>query len=51
MADLAAKHIEPKSGLSYEDLWSERKHDILAKQKLWPVKFEWPQGVKASNSV
>jgi 2-amino-4-hydroxy-6-hydroxymethyldihydropteridine diphosphokinase len=50
MSDLAADYIEPKSRLSYEELWSERKNDILTKQKLWPVNFEWPQGVKGSNS-
>ncbi len=45
MADLAANTIEVKSNLSYAQLWFERKSNILSKQKLWQVEFEWPAGI------
>lgn len=46
MAELAADVIDPKTKQSFSTLWSERKNDILIKQKLWQVDFEWPQGIK-----
>jgi 2-amino-4-hydroxy-6-hydroxymethyldihydropteridine diphosphokinase len=45
MSDLAAKTLEPKTKLTYSALWLERKNDILNKQKLWQVDFEWPEGI------
>ncbi len=42
MSDLAAQEIEPKTKLTYADLWLEKKANILQKQKLWQVSFDWP---------
>lgn len=46
MAELAADVIEPKTKQSFAALWLERRSDILIKQKLWQVDFEWPSGIK-----
>ena len=40
MADLAPSETEPKTQLTYAELWLEKKTDILQKQSLWQVDFE-----------
>lgn len=46
MVDLAAQEIEPKSKLSYFQLWEKHSPDILKKQKLWKIEFDWPPKIK-----
>lgn len=51
MADLAPDELEPKTKLSYSELWLERKEDILKKQKLWQVDFDWSSDIKSTVTV
>ena len=46
MADLASQELEPKTKLTYAELWHAKSSDILQKQKLWQVDFNWPKDIK-----
>tara|TARA_R110002072_G_scaffold622_4_gene4767 strand:+ start:6807 stop:7334 length:528 start_codon:yes stop_codon:yes gene_type:complete len=46
MADLVPLGIEPKTKLTYSQLWLTKQAEILQKQKLWQVDFEWPEGIQ-----
>jgi len=52
LVDLAADQLDPKSGLSFAQLWAEKAPGILSQQKLWKVPFVWPEHISVfSDSV
>lgn len=49
LAELAPTLKDPKSDLSFSQLWHEKSASILDKQKLWKVDFDWPECVRPVN--
>jgi 2-amino-4-hydroxy-6-hydroxymethyldihydropteridine diphosphokinase len=46
LADLAPELKDPVSGMNFAHLWAEKAPQILTKQKLWPVEFDWPERIR-----
>jgi 2-amino-4-hydroxy-6-hydroxymethyldihydropteridine diphosphokinase len=46
LADLAPTLTDPVSQLNFAGIWAEKSAQILSKQRLWPVTFDWPEGIQ-----
>jgi 2-amino-4-hydroxy-6-hydroxymethyldihydropteridine diphosphokinase len=46
LAELAPTLMDPRSGMAFADIWTEKSVQILKNQRLWQVEFDWPPGVQ-----